>query len=193
MVDHPREQTNLMSLDEYVTLYETEGPFELINGERVPVNPTVSGHGEKSRIIHDEFAFYNRQHGTGISYFEQSYVLTYSSNWVKGAREPDVMVYRMERIMKYRADDPKWADKPFLIVPDLVVEVISQNDRYVDVDAKVELYLEDGVEIIWVVDPKQKTVTVRGQGSYQKLKIGEVLTGGNVIPGFELAVEKIFE
>ena len=193
MVDHPLEQTKLMSLDEYISAYETEGPFELINGERIPVNPTVSGHGEKSRIIHDEVAYYNRQHGTGISYFEQSYVLTYSSNWVKGAREPDVMVYRTERIKKYKADDSDWADKPFLIVPDLVVEVISHNDRYVDVDAKVELYLEDGVEIIWVVDPKQKAVIVRGRDSYQKLKVGDVLTGGNVIPGFELAVAKIFE
>ncbi len=193
MVDHPLEQTNLMSLDEYVRAYEMEGPFELINGERIPVNPTVSGHGEKSRIIHDEFACFNRQHGTGISYFEQSYVLTYSSNWVKGAREPDVMVYRMERIKKYKADDPKWADKPFLIVPDLVVEVISHKDRYVDVDAKVELYLEDGVEIIWVVDPKQKTVTVRGREYYKKLKVGDMLTGGDVIPGFELAVQAIFE
>ncbi len=193
MIDHPLEQTNLMTLDEYVTLYETEGSFELINGERVPVNTTVSGHGEKSRIIHDEFAYYNRLHGTGISYFEQSYVLTYSSNWVKGAREPDVMVYRMERIQKYKADDPEWSDKPFLIVPDLVVEVISRNDRYIDVDAKVELYLDDGVEIVWVVDPKQKTVTVRGRDFYKKLKIGETLTGGDVIPGFELAVQAIFE
>ncbi len=99
----------------------------------------------------------------------------------------------MERIKKYKADDLKWADKPFLIVPDSVVEVISQNDRYVDVDAKVELYLEDGVEIIWVVDPKQKTVTVRGRDLYKKLKGGDVLTGGDVIPGFELAVQAILE
>ncbi len=41
MVDHPLEQTHFMTLDEYVHLYEIEGPFELINGERIPVIPTV--------------------------------------------------------------------------------------------------------------------------------------------------------
>jgi Uma2 family endonuclease len=193
MVDQPIERTQLMTIDEYVRLYETEGPFELINGERVPVNPTVSGHGERSRIIHDEFAYYNRQHGMGISYFEQAYVLTYSSDWVKGAREPDVMFYRMERITKYKTDDPEWGDKPFLIVPDLVVEVISRNDRYTDVEAKVELYIEDEVEMILVVDPRQKTVTVRGRDLYKKLHINDTLTLGDIMPGFELPLKAIFE
>lgn len=192
MVDQPLERTDLMTVDEYVRLYETEGPFELINGERVPVSPTVSGHGERSRIIHDEFGYFNRQHSMGISYFEQAYVLTYSSNWVKGAREPDVMFFRMERITKYKADDPEWEDKPFLIVPDVAVEVISTNDRYTDVDARVELYLDDGIELILVVDPRQKTVTLRGRDLYKKLHINDTLTLGDIMPGFELPLKAIF-
>jgi len=129
----------------------------------------------------------------GEAYFEAAFVLTYQSDWVTGSRVPDILFVHAERLAAYIAAHPNWEDMPLVLVPDLAVEVISTNDHYSDVDAKVDLYLDDGVETVWVVDPKQKTVTVRGRDYYKKLKVGDVLTGGNVIPGFELAVEKIFE
>lgn len=111
-----------------------------------------------------------------------------------GSRVPDILFVREHSgwrttSLRFRIGE----DMPLVLVPDLAVEVISTNDHYSDVDAKVDLYLDDGVEIVWVVDPKQKAVIVRGRDLYQKLKVGDVLTGGNVIPGFELAVAKIFE
>jgi Uma2 family endonuclease len=193
MVDHPIEQTGLMTIEEFVRLYETEGPFELVNGERVPLSPAVAGHGDKARKIHDAFAEHNRQHNTGISYFEMPYVLAYTPNWVKDSRVPDVMFYRMERITAYKSEDPDWEDKPFVLVPDLVVEVISRNDKYTVVNARVDRYLEDGVQIVWVFDPKPKTIIVRTLDSYSKFTVKDTLTGGNVIPGFEIAVKAIFE
>lgn len=193
MVSYPVEQTGLMTLAEFVRLYETEGPFELIDGERVPVSPVLAGHGDKARRIHDAFAEHNRLHQTGLSYFELAYVLTYSSDWVKGSREPDIMFFRMERLSAYWKDNPDWEDKPFVIVPDLVVEVISRHDHYSEVEAKVDRYLEDGVELVLVVDPRQKTVTLRGRDLYKKLRIGETLIGMNVIPGFEMPIAAIFE
>jgi Uma2 family endonuclease len=77
------------------------------------------------------------------------------------------------------------------MAPDLVIEIISENDHYSEVDAKVDRYLEDGVEL--VVDPRQKTVTIRGHDLYKKLRVGDALTGMNVIPGFEMPVAAIFE
>jgi len=53
MVDHPLEQTNLMSLDELVRLFENEGPFELINGERVALNPMVMKHNVRAKRLYD--------------------------------------------------------------------------------------------------------------------------------------------
>jgi Uma2 family endonuclease len=83
LVNVPAEKTGLMTIDEFVRLYETEGPFEVIDGERVSVNPVVAGQGDNSRIIHDTFAAYNREHGTAISYFELADVLTSSSRTPK--------------------------------------------------------------------------------------------------------------
>jgi len=193
MVDHPLEQTNLMSLDELVRLFENEGPFELINGERVALNPMVMKHNVRAKRLYDALVRYLLDKSLGEAYFEAAFVLTYQSDWVTGSRVPDILFVHAERLAAYIAAHPNWEDMPLVLVPDLAVEVISTNDHYSDVDAKVDLYLDDGVETVWVVDPKQKTVTVRGRDYYKKLKVGDVLTGGNVIPGFELAVEKIFE
>jgi Uma2 family endonuclease len=193
MVDHPLEKTNLMTLEDLVRLFEDEGPFELINGERVALNPMVMKHNIRAKRLYDALVRFLLDKSLGEAYFEAAFVLTYQSDWVTGSRVPDILFVRAERLAAYITAHPNWEDMPLVLVPDLAVEVISTNDHYSDVDAKVDLYLDDGVEIIWVVDPKQKTVTVRGRDYYKKLKVGDVLTGGDVIPGFELAVEKIFE
>jgi Uma2 family endonuclease len=45
------EQERLLSLEEFVRRYETEGPFELIDGGFIPLSPVVAGHGNKARIL----------------------------------------------------------------------------------------------------------------------------------------------
>jgi Uma2 family endonuclease len=129
----------------------------------------------------------------GIVYFDLPFVLTDVPNWVKGSRVPDVMYFRAERFAEYTAKAPDWEDKPFVLIPDLVVEVISTNDSYSEVDEKVDRYLEDGVKMVCVVDPRRKVITVRGANSYAKLTVNDLFTGGDVIPGFELAVKAVFE
>lgn len=64
------------------------------------------------------------------------------------------------RIQAYKAADPDWRKKPFVIVPDLGIEVISPGDSYIDVDEKVERYLSEGVKLVWVMNPRNRSVTV---------------------------------
>ena len=40
-----------MPMEEFIRLYDTEGPFELIDGERKPIMPQVAGHGEVVREL----------------------------------------------------------------------------------------------------------------------------------------------
>ena len=44
--------------------------------------------------------------------------------------------------------------------PGLAVEVLSRSDRQGDVDDKIELYLETGVAVVWIINPRFQTVTV---------------------------------
>ncbi len=193
MVDHPIEQTGLMTIEEFVRLYETEGPFELINGERIPLSPAVAGHNSVAKVVYDALFLHDPEQVAYAVHSEAAFVMEESTDWVKGSRTPDVMVFRADRLAAYKAEHPDWRRKPFILVPDLVIEVISQNDKYTEVEAKVDGYLEDGVQIVWVFDPKPKTVTVRSENSYSKFTVKDTLTGGNVLPGFEIAVKAIFE
>jgi Uma2 family endonuclease len=80
------------------------------------------------------------------------------------------------------------------IAPDLVVEVVSPNDLYLDVEAKVAEYLEAGVCLVWVVNPPTRSVRVhRKDGTLADLEASDELSGEDVVPGFRCQVAEIFE
>ncbi len=89
---------------------------------------------------------------------------------------------------------PDWKSKPVILVPDLVVEIISPTDRYSDVQDKIELYLHDGVKVIWVLDPQRSRITIYAQNSKQQITLSaeDSLDGGDIIPGFNIPVADIF-
>jgi Uma2 family endonuclease len=79
-------------------------------------------------------------------------------------------------------------------VPDLVVEVISPNDIAADLEEKIEDFLSAGVPLIWVLNPETRTVQVyRGNGSGSRLRPGDALDGGDVLPGFRCEIATLFE
>lgn len=104
--------------------------------------------------------------------------------------EPDVSFVRAERIPSdaLRKRFPELA-------PDLVVEVLSPSERMVDVAKKVEIYLATGVQVVWVVDPQRKIVRVHTSGRTARVlraSVGDILDGGEVLPGFALPLTDIF-
>ena len=79
------------------------------------------------------------------------------------------------------------------VPPDLAVEVISPNDIFYEVDAKVEEYLRAGVQLVWVVNPEARTIAVhRPDGTVTKLREDDELTGETVLPGFRCGVRDVF-
>jgi Uma2 family endonuclease len=61
------------------------------------------------------------------------------------------------------------------------------------VQAKVALYQEAGVPLIWVVDPDAQTVTVPALGQAPiTLTVEDTLGGGEVLPDLQIEVAEIF-
>ncbi|NCO39258.1 MAG: Uma2 family endonuclease [Armatimonadetes bacterium] len=80
------------------------------------------------------------------------------------------------------------------VVPDLVVEVVSPHDTAEEVAAKVRERIEAGVRLVWVVYPGMRAVPVhRTAREIRLLREDDELTGGEVVPGFEVAVGELFE
>jgi Uma2 family endonuclease len=189
-----------MPLDEFIRLYDVEGPFELINGERIPRMPNVAGHAEIIEILFLAIYLFSAGKQLGKIIRETPFVLSYTSNWVTGSRVPDLMFFVDERIKAYQEATPDWKEKPYILIPDLAVEVASPTDNLADLDDKVNLYLADGVRCVWVVDPQKRRVSIQILKSLEPftkletyLKDTDTLKGGDIIPGFEIAVAKLFE
>jgi Uma2 family endonuclease len=180
-----------MPLAEFIRRYD-DAAFEWIDGEMRPVSPSVAGPNViAKRLFRALLPF--EEAGLGEVFTEAPFVLTDIPNWVKGSRVPDVMFYRSVRLAAYRENMPDWEDKPFVLVPDLVIEVLSPTDSYSDVTEKITRYLDDGVLLVWVVDAKPRTVVVHVPGSPpQTLHEGDTLKGGEVVPGFEMVVGRLF-
>jgi Uma2 family endonuclease len=76
--------------------------------------------------------------------------------------------------------------------PDLAVEVLSPTNNEEDIRTKIVNYLLAGT-VVWLVDPFKKYVQVFVPNeSPQTIDLDGVLDGGNVLPGFKLAVKDIF-
>ena len=77
--------------------------------------------------------------------------------------------------------------------PDLAIEVLSPGDRPGYVREKVAEWLEFGTGAVWVVDPYARTLSIHTAGSAPvTLGEGDMLTGGDLLSGFELPVRDIF-
>jgi Uma2 family endonuclease len=81
------------------------------------------------------------------------------------------------------------------LAPDLVVDVVSPNDPSPEVSEKAFMWLDAGVRLVWVVDPKSRSATVYRPGNVVTLLRGEgaELDGEDVLPGFTLALSTLFD
>lgn len=58
---------------------------------------------------------------------------------------------------------------------------------------KIKDYFAGGALMVWVVNPKAKSVLVyRSSSDFTTLTENDTLDGGEVVPGFQVAVAEIF-
>ncbi len=82
----------------------------------------------------------------------------------------------------------------FAVVPELVVEVKSPDDRWPAVLTKVGEYLTAGVTAVCVVDLIRRSATVyRSEPEPQRFGEGDELTLPDVLPGLAVPVRRLFE
>jgi Uma2 family endonuclease len=77
------------------------------------------------------------------------------------------------------------------VSPNLAVEILSESNTKKEMTRKVEQYLASCVELIWIVDPKKRLVTVhRPDAEPETLTPKDKLKGDKVLPGFKLEISK---
>lgn len=97
-------------------------------------------------------------------------------------------VYSFERLAQVQS--PGYLD----VAPELIVEVLSPDDRWSAVNDKLTEYFDVGVQVVWVADPQWQRVHVyRSLTEIEILTVGDTLTGGDLLPGFSVPVAELFE
>jgi Uma2 family endonuclease len=175
--------TRRVSIDEFAEM-PLEGIWELVDGEPIELTPAA---GKSSRIggrLYARLADHVEPNEVGWAFpAETGFVLFPDRTTV---RSPDAAVVRRDRL-------PELPDSFVPLAPDLAVEVLSPSDRMAAALAKIAMYLDAGVHLVWLVDPASQTVTVfRPDATPAKLTVGDTLDGGEVLPGFMVPVAEIF-
>jgi Uma2 family endonuclease len=103
-------------------------------------------------------------------------------------RKPDVSFIRRDRLPEERIPDGHIS-----LAPDLAVEVVSPNDTAYEVETKVEEYLQAGFPLVWVVNPRVRTIHVyRADGTVERLLEDAVLTAPELFPSLRCRVADLF-
>jgi Uma2 family endonuclease len=177
--------SQLLTVDDLLRL-QAPGRHELIKGELRTMPPAGFDHGAVGMNLAIPLGAHVQMHGLGVVVAaETGFILSRDPDTV---RAPDVGFVAQDRIPSTGRPRGFWPG-----APDLAVEVVSPSDTLEEVEAKVDDWLTAGTRLVWVANPRRRTVTVyRSLTDVAILTINDVLDGQDVVPGFRINVATIF-
>lgn len=75
--------------------------------------------------------------------------------------------------------------------PDLAVEILSPDDRRIDVNDKIETYLRAGSALVIVIDSQRRVVELHDPSTTTDLDESATIEHAS-LPGFRYAVRDLF-
>src|SRR5258708_36075879 len=155
--------------------------FELISGEITEKLPTQL-HAYIIQMLSGFLFIFLRQNPIGYALIEARYRLP---NDQENDFIPDLSF-----VTKGHGALTRKGPTPYF--PDLAVEAQSegQSDRFM-LDKALH-YLANGTRMVWIIYSTRQIVEVLTATDRQLLKIDGVLNGGDVLPGFSVAVRDLF-
>ena len=178
--------TDLLTAEQFGTRPDPGYPEELVQGRIVTMRPATPRHGqicgEANRLLRGHVD----RHDLGHVLCNDSGVITERDpDTVRGA---DVSFYSYAKVPRGKIR------KGYLdVVPDLVVEVRSADDRWGDILAKVHEYLDAGVGVVIVLDPEPERAHIfRSDQPPRELGPDDELTVPDLLGDFRVAVRRFF-
>jgi Uma2 family endonuclease len=161
------------------------GRWELVRGEFVyMMSPTGTLHGYLVQRIAQLLGEFVGPAGLGLVLAgDPGFVLRRHPDTV---RAPDVAFIRRSRV-----PDPL-PEQYFEGAPDLAIEVLSPDDRWPEVEAKITEYLDAGTVEVWVIDPRKRQAHAVTPAGRRVLGGGDELASPELLPGFALRLADLF-
>ena len=173
-------ETATMTLEEFLES-DLEG-YEYVKGELVPMPPKSLELGGISTNVVLALGLYVRENQNGRIYMP--YTAFKIGDW---GLIPDIAFLS-------NANVPDKFSNASPVPPDIAVEVVSRTDTDHAIEEKAFAYLEAGTQLVWVLKPRSKTVTIyRSETDITLLTRNDTLTGEDVVEGFSCQVAELFE
>lgn len=163
------------------------GRGELVRGELIKMSPTGHLHGLIEGNLFAALRAWLVERGVESGRVLVGEVGIYTHRDPDTVRGADVAYISAERFAQ--VESRSYLD----VAPELVVEVLSPDDRWAVVMEKLGEYFDAGVRMVWLVDPKNRQIYVyRGPTSIKRFREGGELSAEDVLPGFRVAVSTLF-
>jgi Uma2 family endonuclease len=96
-------------------------------------------------------------------------------------RSPDASWVSLERLEALNPDPAKFLP----LAPDFAVELRSSTDELKPLQSRLQEYIDNGVRLGWLIDPKNQRVEIYRPGrDVEVLESPTSLSGADVLPGF---------
>jgi Uma2 family endonuclease len=176
----------LYTADELLTISaKGDCRYELLHGRLSAFPYADAEHGDYTSGLAAPLYLYAHENKLGLTFAAGTgFLLETAPDHV---RAPDIAFVQQNRLGQ------GLAGKYFLGSPDLTVEIVSFDDTASEIQDKIQDWLTHGTQLVWVVDPKTRTLTVyRPDGTANVLKAKDTLNGEDVLPGFAFPLTRLF-
>ena len=182
-----RTLKKLFTAEDLFCLSATGRRLELVKGKVYEMAPAGGRHGYSAMNIGVLMGGHVRLHRLGrVFAAETGFIIQRDPDTV---RAPDAAF-----VSQHRLSADEIPDSYIDLVPDLVVEVVSPNDRRREVQEKVEEWLNAGARLVWVLYPATRSAIVyRSLSDVSNLTADDYLDGEDVVPGFSCRVGDLFD
>jgi Uma2 family endonuclease len=154
-------------------------------GELIVMPPTGWESGNRNIKLAARLQNWTETDGTGIA-FDSSTGFILPSGAI---RSPDAAWVASERLTALNPDPEGFLP----LAPDFVIELRSASDRLKPLQDKMQEYIDNGVRLGWLLNPKDRTVEIyRMAQGIEVLQSPTEVSGEDVLPGFVLSLEEIF-
>lgn len=156
------------------------------DGELIVMPPAGSKTGHRNAGLTGQLVTWARQDGTGIV-FDSSTGFTLPN---KAVLSPDASWVRRD---KWDALSERQQERFAPLCPDFVVELRSSSDTLKSLRAKMQEYLDNGTQLGWLIDPRERGVYIYRPGvEVEVLTDVATISGDRVLPGFELQLAELW-
>jgi Uma2 family endonuclease len=186
MADMTPRQAAITTADQLASVDIPGKWTELVRGRLVVCEPPGTWHGRVSAAVLLALGAFVKEHRSGT--------VVAQDTGFRIASDPDTVLAPDAAFLDPERSRLITRRGYAAVAPNIVVEVLSPDNRPADVLEKIADWLGAGVELAWVVDPERREVRVhRADGSLALLGDSDTLDGEGVLPGFTCVVRDILD